>query len=96
MYGIKSVLGDHYLWSDHKKGTESLPSSQQQAEIMRCKLHGVNLSWRSTRFKLVAYESKLLGCNNVRFNILDKELKEMLNIQTSPDLEMDACLKRIK
>ena len=62
-----------------RKELESLPSFFI-AEIMRCQLHGNKLSWWRTRFKLVAYISNLLGSNDVKYNILDEELKEMLNM----------------
>ena len=60
VYGIKSLLGDHYLWSDHKKKKTRIlakftAASFFIAEIMRCRLQGDKLSWRRTRFKLVAY-----------------------------------------
>ena len=49
VYGIKSLLGDHYLWSDHKKRNRILAqfaaASFFIAEIMRCRLHGNKLSW---------------------------------------------------
>ena len=38
------------------------------------------LEARRTKFKLVAYISNLLGSDNVKYNILGKELKEMPNI----------------
>ena len=50
------------------------------AEIMKGRLTGDKLSWRPTKFKLVAYVSYLLGSNNVRFNLLGEGMKEMLNI----------------
>ena len=84
MYGIKSVLGDHYLWSDHKKRNRILAQFSAAsffiAEIMRYRLHGDKLLWRRTRFKLVAYISNLLGSNSVKYSILGEELKKMLNI----------------
>ena len=70
IYNLKSLLGDHYLWSDHKKRNQILAqfaaASFVIAEIMRCQLHGDKLSWRRTKFKLVAYVSNLLGSNNVK------------------------------
>ena len=69
VYGIKSLLGDHYLWSDHKKMNKILAHfaapSFYIAEIIRCWLHVDKLSWMRTKFKLVAYISNLLGSNNV-------------------------------
>ena len=59
IYGIKSLLGDHYLWHAHKKRSQILAqfpaASFIIAEIMRCRLHGDMLYWRRTKFKLVAY-----------------------------------------
>ena len=44
VYDIKSLFGDHYLWSDHKKGkrilAQFLAASFFIAEIIRCLLHG--------------------------------------------------------
>ena len=54
------------------------------------KVYGINsvfgdkVSWRKTRFKVVAYISNLLGSNNVKYNVLGKETKEMLNIVSVP------------
>ena len=50
------------------------------AEIMRYRLHDDNLSWRLTKFKLVAYVSNLLGSNNIKYNVLGEGMKEMLGI----------------
>ena len=81
VYGVKSLLGNHYLWSDHKKKSRILADFSAVsffiAEIIRCQLHGDKLSWSRTRFKLVSYISYLLGSDNVKYNILGKELKEL-------------------
>ena len=88
IYNIKSLLGDHYLWSDHKKRNQILAqfvaASFLIAEILRCRLHGDKLSWRRTKFKLVACVSNLLGSNNVKSNVFGKGLKEMLGIAGDP------------
>ena len=72
-HSIKSLLGDHYLWSDHKKRNQILiqfaAASFVIAEIMRY-----------TKLKLVAYISHLLGSNSVKYNLLGEGMKEMLNI----------------
>ena len=72
IYNLKSLLGDYYLWSDHKKRNQILTlfasASFVIAEIMKGQLTGDKLSWRQTKFKLVVYVSNLLGSNNVRFN----------------------------
>ena len=84
IYNLKSLLGDHYLWSDHKKRSQILAqfaaASFVIAEKMKGRLTGNKLSWRRTKFELVAYVSNLLGSNNVRFNLLGEGMKEMLNI----------------
>ena len=84
VYGLKSLLGDHYLWSDHKKKNQILAqfaaASFIIAEIMQCQLHGNKLSWRRIRFKLVAYISNLLDSDNVKCHILGEGMKEMLDI----------------
>ena len=51
---------------------------------MKGQLTGDKLSWRRTKFKLVAYVSNLLGSNNVRFNLLGEEMKEMLSLAEPP------------
>ena len=51
---------------------------------MRFRLHGDKLSWRRTKFKLVAYVSNLLGSNNVKYNVLGEGMKEMLGIAGDP------------
>ena len=72
IYGIKSVLGDHFLWSDHKKRSQILAQFTAAifiiADIMRCRLHGDKLCSRSTKFRLVAYIYNLLGSNNVKYS----------------------------
>ena len=71
IYGLKSLLGDHYLWSDHKKRNQILDqfaaASFVVAEIIRCRLYGDKLYWRRTKFQLVAYISNLLGSYNVQW-----------------------------
>ena len=46
--GIKSLLGDNYLWSDHQKRNGIRAEFATKiffiAEIMRCLLHGDKLS----------------------------------------------------
>ena len=88
IYNIKSLLGDHHLWSDHMKRSQILAqfaaASFVIAEIMKGRLTGDKLSWRRTKFKLVAYVSNLLGSNNVRFNILGGGMKEVLGIAEPP------------
>ena len=54
------------------------------AEIMKGRLTGDKLSWRRTKFKLVAYMSNLLGSNNVKCNVLGEGMKEMLGIAGDP------------
>ena len=84
IYTLKILLGDHFFWSDHKKRSQILAqfaaASFVIAEIMKGLLTGDKLSWRRTKFKLVAYVSNLLGSTNVRFNLLGEGMKEMLNI----------------
>ena len=74
IYGLKILLGDHYLWSDHKKRSQILAQFEATrfviTEIMRCRLHGDKLSRRRTKFKMVTFVSNLLGFNNVKYNVL--------------------------
>ena len=84
VYGLISLLGDNYQWSDHKNRNRIIAQfsvfSFIISEIMRCRLHCDKLNWRGTRFKLIAYISHLLCSNNVKFNLLGKELKKMMII----------------
>ena len=88
IYNLKSLLGDHDQWSDYKKRNQILAqfaaASFVIAEIMKGWLTGDELSWRRTKFKLVAYVSSLLGSNNVRFNLLGEGMKEVLGIAEPP------------
>ena len=90
VYGVQTLLGDHYLWSDHKKRSRVFTQFSATiffiAEIMRCWLNDDEFSWWRTKFKLVAYISNLLGSNDIKFDILGEELKEMLNIHTLPGI----------
>ena len=52
----------------------------QFAAAMKGRLTGDKLSWRQTKFKLVAYMSNLLGSANVRYNLLGEGIKEVLSI----------------
>ena len=73
---------------DHKKRSQILAqfaaASFVTAEIMKGRLTGDKLSWRRTKFKLVAYMSNLLGSNNVKCNVLGEGMKEMLGIAGGP------------
>ena len=88
IYNLKSLLGDHDQGSDHKKRNQILAqftaASFVIAEIMKGRLTGDKLSWRRTKFKLVAYVSNLLGSNNVMFNLLGEGMKEALGIAEQP------------
>ena len=80
--GTSTILGDHYLWMDFKQRDTILAqfavSSFYICEIMQGRLLGDPLSWRRTRFKLIAYLSNLLGSNNCRLMQLGERLKTML------------------
>ena len=54
------------------------------AKIMKGRLTGDKLSWRQTKFMLVAYVSNFLGSNNVKYNVLGEGMKEMLGIAGDP------------
>ena len=72
IYNLKSLLGDHYLWSDHKKRNQILAQFAAArfviAEVMKGRLIGDKV----TKYKLVAYVSNLLGSNNVKYTVLGK------------------------
>ena len=80
--GTSTILGDHYLWMDFKQRdtvlTQFVVSTFYITDIMQSRLTGDPLSWRRTRFKLIAYLSNLLGSNNVRLMQLGERLKAML------------------
>ena len=77
-----TMLGDRYLWLDFKQRDTILAqfavSSFYITEFVQSWLLGDPLSWRRTRFKLIAYLSNLLGSDNVRLVQLDENLKAML------------------
>ena len=75
------------MFSDQKSfGPAQFPAASFIIfEIMRCWLHDNKLSWRRTKFRLVAYISNLLGSNtNVKYNLLGEGMKEMLGIAGVP------------
>ena len=80
--GTSTFLGDHYLWMDFKQRdtilTQFAVSTFYITDIMQSRLTGDPLSWRRTRFKLIAYLSNLLGSDNVRLTQLGENLKAML------------------
>ena len=63
--GTSTIFGDHDLLMDFKQRDTILMqfavSSFYICEIMQGRLLGDPLSWRRTRFKLIAYLSNLLG-----------------------------------
>ena len=65
IYNLKSLLGDHHHWSDHKRRSQILAqfaaASFVIADIMKGRLTGDKLSWRRAKFKLVAYVLLMLG-----------------------------------
>ena len=71
IYDLKSLLGDHYLWHVAKERPKILAqfalSSFIIAEISAGRLTGDKLSWRRTKFKLVAYLTHLLRLDNIRY-----------------------------
>ena len=80
--GTSTILGDHYLWMDFKQRdtvlTQFVVSTFYITDIMQSRLTGDPLSWRRTRFKLIAYLSNLLGSNNGRMMQLGESLRAML------------------
>ena len=80
--GTSTILGDHYLWMDFKQRDTILAkfvvSSYYISEIMQGRMLGDPISRRRTRFKLIAYLSNLIVCDNVRLRQLGENLKAML------------------
>ena len=69
--GLRTFIGDHYFPHVGKERPKILAqfaiSSFIIAEISAGRLTGDKLSWRRTKFKIVAFLSHLLNSSNVRF-----------------------------
>ena len=84
IYDFKSLLGDHYLWHEAKERPKILAqfaiSSFIIAEISAGRITGDKLSWRRTKFKLVAFLTHLLRSDNIRYTSLGDEIKKLIKI----------------
>ena len=84
IYDLKTLFGDHYLWHVSKERPKILAqfaiSSFFIAEICAGRLTGDKLSWRRTKFKIVAFLSHLLNSSNVRFASLGEEIQKLIRI----------------
>ena len=84
IYDLKTLFGDHYLWHVPKDRPKILAqfaiSSFFIAEICAGRLTGDKLSWRRTKFKLVAFLTHLLRSDNIRYTSLGDEIKKLIKI----------------
>ena len=84
IYDLKTLFGDHYLWHISEERPKILAqfalSSFIIAEISAGRLTGDKLSWRRTKFKIVAFLSHLLKSSNVRFASLGEEIQKLIRI----------------
>ena len=84
IYDLKTLFGDHFLWHDGKVRPKILAqftiSSFIIAEISAVRLTGDKLSWRRTKFKIVAYISHLLKSNNDRYSSLGNEIRGLISV----------------
>ena len=84
IYDLKSLFGDHFLWHETKERPKILAQfaicSFIIAEVSAGRLTGDKLSWRRTKFKLVAYLTHLLRSDNVRYTSLGDEIKKLIRI----------------
>ena len=84
IYDLKTLFGDHYLWHVSKDRPKILAqfaiSSFFITEICAGRLTGDKLSWRRTKFKIVAFLSHLLKSSNHRFASLGEEIQKLIRI----------------
>ena len=84
IYDLKSLLGDHYLWHEAKERPKILAQfalgSFIIAEISAGRLTGDKLSWRRTKFKIVAYLSHLLKSNNNMYSFLGNMIRRLISV----------------
>ena len=84
IYDLKTQFGDHYLKHVTKERPRILAqfaiSSFIIAEISAGRLTGDKLSWRRTKFKIVAFLSHLLKSSNYRFASLGEEIQKLIRI----------------
>ena len=84
IYDLKFLFVDHFFWHDGKVRQKILAqfaiSSFIIAEISAGRLTGDKLSWRRTKFKIVAYISHLLKSNNDRYSSLGNEIRGLISV----------------
>ena len=84
IYDLKSLFGDHFLWHETKERPKILAqfaiSSFIIAEVSAGRLTGDKLSWRRTKFKIVAYLSHLLKSNNNIYSSLGDEIRRLISV----------------
>ena len=84
IYDLKTLFGDHYLWHISEERPRILSqfalSSFIIAEISAGRLTGDKLSWRCTKFKIVAFLSHLLSSSNIRYASLGEEIQKLMRI----------------
>ena len=81
---LKTLFCDHFLWHIGKERPKILAqfaiSSFIIAEISAGRLTGDKLSWRRTKFKIVAYLSHLLKSNNNIHSSLGDEIRRLISV----------------
>ena len=84
IYDLKTFFVDHYLWYISEERPRILAqfalSSFIIAEFSAGRLTDDKLSWRRTKFKIVAFLSHLLSSNNVSFTSLGEEIQKLIRI----------------
>ena len=84
IYDLKTLFCDHFLWHIAEERPRILAqfaiSSFFIAEISAGRLIGDKLSWRRTKFKIVAFLSHLLSSINIRFTSLNEEIQRLTRI----------------
>ena len=84
IYDLKTLFGYHYLWHVSEERPKILAqfaiSSFIIAENSAGRLTGDKLSWRRTKFKIVAYLSHLLKSNNNIYSSLGDEIRRLISV----------------
>ena len=82
--GLRTLIGDHYLWHIGKERPKILAQfaigSFIIAEICVGRLTGDKLNWRRTKFKIVAYLSHLLKSDNIRLLLLGNQIQKLITV----------------
>ena len=80
IYDLKTLFGDHFLWHVGKERPTILVQFAISSLIIAGRLTGDKLSWRRTKFKIVAYISHLFRSNNDRYSSLGDEIRGLISV----------------